>query len=149
MSSEILPETWKSIVESVPICSVDLLILRESEKFLLGKRTNKPAKGKWFVPGGRIEKNEGFHEAVNRISKDEVGLEVEIERRLGFYQHFYKETEVGAETGKHYVALCYVVRPVSNNPISDDQNSELGWFRTPPADCHKYTMTYLEDCGLI
>lgn len=50
-------ETWKSIVQSMPIPSVDLVV-KCPDGILLGKRVNEPAKGEWFVPGGRIQKGE-------------------------------------------------------------------------------------------
>jgi colanic acid biosynthesis protein WcaH len=38
--------------------SVDLVLVRDGREVLLGLRTNRPAQGSWFVPGGRILKNE-------------------------------------------------------------------------------------------
>jgi ADP-ribose pyrophosphatase YjhB (NUDIX family) len=41
-------------------------------------RTNEPAKGKWFVPGGLVRKYERLADAFARIVKTEIGLEVSI-----------------------------------------------------------------------
>ena len=56
---EWIPDSvWSDIVEHVPIPSVDLLVVTDNG-LLLAKRQNEPAKGEWFVPGGRIQKGGG------------------------------------------------------------------------------------------
>jgi colanic acid biosynthesis protein WcaH len=39
---------------------------------------NEPAKGKYFVPGGVIRKNETMQDAFARILKAEVGIEASL-----------------------------------------------------------------------
>ncbi len=49
---------WKTIVANVPLVSVDLAV-RYNGGVVLGKRTNQPAKGEWFVPRGcRIQERD-------------------------------------------------------------------------------------------
>ena len=81
------------IIKETPLVSVDLIIRNPSEMVLLGKRTNRPAKGYWFVPGGRIIKNETINQALKRISKVEVGLDLSAEAPslLGAYDHIYED----------------------------------------------------------
>ncbi|QIO20876.1 NUDIX domain-containing protein [Haloarcula sp. JP-L23] len=71
-------EEWKTIVQSVPLVSVDLVV-RTGEGIVLLKRTNEPAKGEWFVPGGRVRKGERLREAVHRVARTELGVDVTIE----------------------------------------------------------------------
>ena len=52
---------WRTIVEHVPIVSVDLIVTHD-DGIVLGKRTNEPAKGEWFPPGGRVRKHREFSE---------------------------------------------------------------------------------------
>jgi colanic acid biosynthesis protein WcaH len=40
----------------------------------MGWRGNDPARGTWFVPGGRIRKNEKIADAFERIIRTETGL---------------------------------------------------------------------------
>ena len=56
-----------------PIVAIDLIIRDESDRVLLGFRTNEPAKGVYFVPGGRIWKDERISDAFERILKAETG----------------------------------------------------------------------------
>jgi colanic acid biosynthesis protein WcaH len=51
------------VVKRTPLVSIDIIVENRRNQVLLGLRKNEPAKGFWFVPGGRILKNE-------RIAKD-------------------------------------------------------------------------------
>ena len=70
---------WKICVDNVPIYAIDLIIYLKEGKLLMGKRINNPAKGFLFVPGGRIFKNEMRKFAFERISKNELGLALNID----------------------------------------------------------------------
>jgi len=135
-------ETWGTIVQSMPIPSVDLVV-KCPEGILLGKRANEPAKGEWFVPGGRIQKGEPLQEAVHRIAEEELGIEVTIERSLGAYDHFYEISDVPESGGKHYIAHAYVVSTTDCTVVGDDQHSELQVFETLPEELHPHIECYL------
>lgn len=100
MSEWIPDEEWETIVENVPIASVDLIV-ECPDGIVLGKRTNEPAKGEWFVPGGRVRTGERLEEAVHRVANEELDIEVEVLESLGAFEHFYETSEIGCE--KHYV----------------------------------------------
>jgi colanic acid biosynthesis protein WcaH len=51
-------ERFIELIRALPLVSVDLVLVRDGREVLLGLRTNRPAQGSWFVPGGRILKNE-------------------------------------------------------------------------------------------
>lgn len=143
-----IPEDeWETIVSQMPIPSVDMVVLNDDDEFLLGRRQNQPAKGTWFVPGGRILKNEQVYNAVHRKAREELNTAVSIEDDLGWYEHFYDESDVGADVSKHYIALCFVVRN-GNDIEPDSQHEELEWFSEPPKATHRLTMKYLEDAGV-
>ena len=44
------------VIRLAPLVAIDLIIENDYGQVLLGLRTNEPAKGYWFVPGGRIQK---------------------------------------------------------------------------------------------
>jgi ADP-ribose pyrophosphatase YjhB (NUDIX family) len=48
------------------------------EKILLIKRENAPLFGKWCFPGGKIESNETFIDAMKREIYEETGYKIEI-----------------------------------------------------------------------
>ncbi len=143
-------DDWETILRNVPIVSVDLVV-RQGDGIILGKRANEPARGEWFIPGGRVHKHEQLETAVHRIARDELGTDVEIDRQLGVYEHFYQTAEVSGVDGKHYVPIAYVVSTTGEDVSPDSQHSQLSQF-TPPfedVDLHPYVRTYLADAGVL
>ena len=102
----------------------------------LGKRLNSPAKDYFFVPGGRIRKNEKIEFALNRIMDEEIGCrprKIEDFKFLGVYEHFYDDNFLNTEDfTTHYVVLAYLIdfRNLINFPsqINQIQHSEYIWY---------------------
>lgn len=102
-----LPEgQFRQVISSTPLVSIDLIVMHE-QQVLLGKRLNRPAQGFWFVPGGRICKNELLEEAFQRLTLAELGVELDYSqaRLLGAFDHFYSDSVFGELPSTHYVAL--------------------------------------------
>lgn len=66
-------EMYKSVVENLPICCVDVICRRQDGKLLLFYRRDKPANNIWWWPGGRMFKGETFYDSAVRKIKDETG----------------------------------------------------------------------------
>ena len=143
-------DEFLTVVKNAPLVSIDLVIYNPDGKVLLGERTNEPARGTWFVPGGRICKDERLTDAFARISRAEVGVELKMAdaKLLGVYEHLYDTnfaTRPGVST--HYIVLGYEVRlpaPLKNLP--DAQHSHYRWsspaeILTAP-DVHANTKAY-------
>ena len=139
---------WATIVEHVPIVSVDLVVLADGG-VVLGKRENDPARGEWFVPGGRVRKHERLTDTVHRVADQELDVGVEIEKRLGTYEHFYETAEVPDVGGKHYVTNGFVVRTRGEMSGHDSQHGALRVFPEPPTDLHPYVEQYLGDAASL
>ena len=56
-------DDFVEVVKKTPLVSIDLIVENDRNEVLLGFRKNEPAKNYWFVPGGRILKNERIAEA--------------------------------------------------------------------------------------
>jgi len=110
MSSRMLDKaTFLSVVEHTPLVAIDLVVCCE-QRVLMGERQNQPAAGYWFVPGGRIFKDETLAQAFQRISSVELGTACAIDdaRLMGTFTHHYDNNfaEVPG-IGTHYVVLAY------------------------------------------
>lgn len=107
-------ETFKSIIQHTPLISIDLIVRNEQGHVLLGKRVNAPAKGYWFVPGGRVRKNETLDDAFVRLVREELGIESGVTRAdakfLGVYEHFYDDNVFDSELSTHYIVLAYEIK---------------------------------------
>lgn len=145
MSEWIPEEAWATVVENVPVVSVDLVV-ECPEGIVFGKRVNEPAKGEWFVPGGRVRKGERLEEAVHRVADEELEIEVEVLETLGAFEHFYETSEVGC--AKHYIAHGYHVRTEATTFSPDGQHGEIAVFEEPPAELHEYVAAYLAEAGV-
>lgn len=67
-------QNFIKMIEAPPLVSVDIVLVRGGHEVLLGLRNNRPAQDFWFVPGGRILKNESIPAALLRIVENELGL---------------------------------------------------------------------------
>jgi colanic acid biosynthesis protein WcaH len=120
------------IIEATPLVSIDLVIRNPSNKVLLGKRNNRPAMGYWFVPGGRIFKNETINQALKRISEVELGqdLSTKAPSLLGAYDHIYEDNFLNVKgINTHYVVLAFVIALQKEIEVkTDEQHTELKWW---------------------
>lgn len=124
-------QTFKNIIKSTPLISIDFIIRNTEGKYLLGFRNNRPAKGRWFVPGGRILKNELKNDAFTRLIKDEIGLSITIQDSefQGVYEHFYDDSVFGDEISTHYVVLAYqLCADINLEDLPNIQHSQYKWF---------------------
>jgi colanic acid biosynthesis protein WcaH len=125
-------EEFLEVVERTPLVSIDLIVRRSDGRVLMGKRTNEPAKGYWFVPGGRIHKNERLADAFRRICEAELGRRFAITgaKFLGVFEHLYPTNFAEKRgTGTHYVVLAYELHADDlPGKLPADQHGEFDWF---------------------
>jgi 8-oxo-dGTP diphosphatase len=65
---------------------VGAVLLDDAGRLLLIRRAHEPGRGRWSVPGGRVEGGETDQQAVIREVAEETGLAVEVTRWLGDVQ---------------------------------------------------------------
>jgi colanic acid biosynthesis protein WcaH len=126
---------FKVVVRDAPLVSIDLVPRDTAGRALLGLRRNAPARGYWFVPGGRIMKDESLDDAFARIANAELHMPLTHREAifLGVYEHLYADNvfeEPGF--GTHYIVLAYEV--AVRGPLGDlpsGQHSEYKWWSTP------------------
>ncbi|MGD2112757.1 MAG: GDP-mannose mannosyl hydrolase [Gammaproteobacteria bacterium] len=136
-------------IRATPLVSIDLIVRDGDGRILAGMRRNEPARGTWFVPGGRIRKDETLASALARISHWELGVTFTADdvRFAGVYEHFYDTNFTGSEgISTHYVVLAYVVeRTLDTNDLPCGQHSDWTWLSQPAlANVHPNTLAYLE-----
>lgn len=145
-------ETFKSVIQHTPLISIDLIVRNEQGEVLLGKRVNAPAKGYWFVPGGRVRKNETLDDAFVRLVKEELGIESGVTRAdakfLGVFEHFYEDCVYGDDVSTHYIVLGYEISDLHSGKIYQniDQHESYQFFDISclhlMGNVHQYTKNY-------
>lgn len=125
-------ETFRQIVSRTPLISIDLIVRNELGQVLLGQRLNRPAQGYWFVPGGRVRKDELLAEAFRRLTQEELGIQLPLSDAhfLGPFEHFYNDNFSGSDFSTHYVVLGYEIS-LSCSALSQlptEQHGTYRWF---------------------
>jgi colanic acid biosynthesis protein WcaH len=140
--------TFKTIIDSAPLISIDIL-LKKDNKFLLGRRVNKPAQGYFFSTGGRINKNESIDNAMARVALNELNIELKsIPKFIGVFEHFYDDS-IYKNVSTHYVDIAYEYEVKEIPDLPTEQHSEYKWFTIDELleskQVHKYTKDYFRN----
>lgn len=138
-------------VRLTPLVAIDLIVTDPASRVLVGRRRNRPVRDSWFVPGGRIFKNETLDDAFARIAEAELGLGG-LRRSdavfRGLYEHHYDENFAGrAGVSTHYVVLAHDVAIERTEGVGRaDQHSEYAWLSPAEllahAGVHENTKAY-------
>lgn len=123
---------FQDIIKLTPLIAMDLIIIYKN-KILLGRRLNQPAKGYYFIPGGRILKGETLEIACLRLTQNELGLKIPF-HKFTFHmntQHIYQNNFFNNNFSTHYVCLCYKyeLNEKEYNKINiDQQHDNILWL---------------------
>lgn len=74
MASECLPRVGSA------------LVVREGDKILLARRNKSPNRGRWVIPGGKVEPFESISAAGEREILEETGLVVRVGEQIGVFE---------------------------------------------------------------
>lgn len=146
---------FAEVISSTPLVSIDILVENVRGEFLLGLRTNRPARGFWFVPGGRVFKNESLAAAFERLTLSELGQTIPLQQAQhhGLYEHFYTDSVFGddpeyQQISTHYIVNAFKVRLPCLVEFPQQQHSAYRWL-TPTQllseqDVHEHTKWYFK-----
>jgi len=147
-------EDFATVVRSTPLISIDLIVENTRGEFLLGKRTNRPAQGFWFVPGGRVQKDEPLAQAFERLTLAELGVRLPLTAGefYGVWQHFYDDNFSGSDFSTHYIVLGFRLKVnQADLALPDAQHEAYRWLtpETLVADenVHDNSRAYFMDKG--
>ncbi len=94
---------------------VSCSIVEIDKKIILLKRGIQPAKGKWVIPGGYVDRGEEIEAAARRETREECGIDIRIKNLLGVYSYpSYLE-----------VVIVYVAEPLSGEPVAGDESIDI------------------------
>lgn len=142
---------FKKLIENGVLIAIDLVCYNSAGEVLVGLRTNAPAKGYWFVPGGRIHKNETLTEAFARITQAELGCAIDASefKFRGLYDHIYPENFFEDNSfNTHYVIIALTYQDDDGKLVvnGNDQNRSFQFMAIDTLlatdNVHPYTKNY-------
>lgn len=93
-----------------------------NKQILLTKREYKPYKNYWDIPGGFLESKEHPEKGLKREMKEELGIEIKIEKIFGIYMDEY------GEEGFPTLNIFYLCRHLSEPKFFKEDIIEYKWF---------------------
>jgi len=142
-------ETFAECLDRLPQVCVEVVVTHDGG-VLLARRTNPPAEGEWFWPGGRLYKGERLAAAARRVAREELGLAVELDGRLGVEEHFWETAAPDSADSRHTVNVVYEASPVDGLDVTlDDQHDDWRLLRAPDPELHEYVRGYVAAYDLL
>lgn len=143
MSIQKLPyKEFMEIYSKVPRLTVDLFINTE-KGILLSKRDIPPALGMWHLPGGTVYYEESLENAAKRIAKEEIGIEVEIEKLIGVIEYSTKHAVVRS------IGLVYSAKITGGTIAGSYQAKEILFYKTVPENTLPEQAKFIKENSLI
>ncbi len=102
---------------------VSVCILKKNNKILFTKRPSKKYYGDyWEFPGGKLEKNETFEEAIQRELAEELGIQIEINNliNLDLINHTYDK--------KNFIIMNLFCLKKWSGKIRNKDTKDFNWL---------------------
>jgi ADP-ribose pyrophosphatase YjhB (NUDIX family) len=131
---------YDAIYTRVPRLCVEVVILSEDRGVVLCLRDIPPNEGAWHIPGGTVLFGEPVTEAVRRVARDELGLDVVAGELLGYIE-YPSHYENGLDSP---VGLAFRAEPVGGPPEDGALPEGCRWFSRPPAGLYQEQREFLE-----
>ncbi|QQG44259.1 MAG: NUDIX domain-containing protein [Candidatus Roizmanbacteria bacterium] len=136
-------EEFKSIYSKVPRLAVEVII-KTPEGIVLTLRSIEPYKGTWHIPGGTVYYKETINEAIERVAKEELGVEVNIDRLLGYIEYPGEAKERGFGWP---IGLAFLCTAKSGTLHGSEQGKTVGIFKELPENMIKEQKEFLKKIG--
>ena len=105
-------------------------IITQNNTYLIVQRNkNKHLGLKWEFPGGKVNRNESFEEALSREIKEELNVEINIQRK--FAEEKYKDEKID-------IVLHYYLCSLKSGTIKLNEHENLAWVEKKDFDQYDF-----------
>jgi|SRR5579872_325023 len=135
-------EEFESIFAKVPRLTVEV-VLTSPNGVLLARRLSGPCRGLWALPGGTVRLGEPLTDAVVRVAREELDVEVATGRLLGYLEYpSHLRDGLGWPVG---IAFAATLR---KGAAHLSQAGAVEWFSALPKAMHEEQRSFLVAHGL-
>ena len=131
-------DEFRRIYAKVPRLTVEI-VLRSDDGVLLTLRDIEPCKGLWHLPGGTVRFGEKLTDAVRRIARRELGIDVGATRLLGYIE-YPSHYENGLDSP---VGIAFEITGYAGRVHVNSEAARFGWFVDLPAKMHREQTEFL------
>lgn len=124
-------EEFDSIYSKVPRLTVEIIV-RKGQAIYLTKRAIEPCKGQWHLPGGTVRFGEKLLDAVKRVAKRELDIDI-TKADLKGYIEYPSHYSNGLDSP---VGIVFEVTKYDGELRQNHEASEGEWFTTMPQHMH-------------
>jgi 8-oxo-dGTP pyrophosphatase MutT (NUDIX family) len=118
---------------------VEVVIVTPAREVLLARRDIPPNLGAWHIPGGTVLFGEPVADAVKRVARDELGLEVAVGELLGYIEYPSHHNN-GLDSP---VGLAFRTDVVPSFPDADGLPDGCAWFSHLPDGLYEEQRDFL------
>jgi ADP-ribose pyrophosphatase YjhB (NUDIX family) len=130
-------EFWE-IYRKVPRLTVEIII-RSDQGVLLTLRDIEPCIDMWHLPGGTVRFAEHLTDAVKRIAKRELSIDVLGTKLLGYIE-YPSHYENGLDSP---VGIAFEVTNYQGSVKQNKEAKKYGWFKDLPKEMHQEQKDFL------
>jgi NUDIX domain len=128
---------FDAIFNRVPRLCVEVVICTEERGVLLMLRDIPPNIGAWHIPGGTVLFGERLTDAVRRVARDELRMDVTVGDLLGYIE-YPSHYENGLDSP---VGLAFRTMPAAG--VAGDPPEGCAWFESLPAGLYAEQAEFL------
>ena len=109
------------MIQQIKPVDVVAAIIKSEGYYLLAKRNRDKYMGlKWEFPGGKVEQNETFKEALSREILEELNVNIQIHKKVA--EERYQDEEIN-------IALHYYMCSLIDNDIVLSEHEAIEWVK--------------------
>jgi len=94
-------------------------VITQSNSVVLIRRKNPPFKGSWALPGGFVEYGETVELAAIRETKEETGLDIELDGMVGVYSDPHRDPR------GHIISICFLGHKIGGKLVADTDAADV------------------------
>lgn len=136
---------FKGIYSRVPRLCVDVIV-ETPRGIVLTLRDIEPWKDQWHIPGGTVMYTESVEQAVKRVAKEEIGVNVAIQKLVGYTEYLSERKLRG---WGHSICLEFLVKIQSGKLRGSRQGKNFGIFKKAPVNTIVEQKRFLKKMKLL